>query len=197
MFIFLSVCSRMYSKICNIGFQFIQTVVFDGFRFLDICHKRIDRGRMTVMRDISLKDRHDIDPERVVNKLQEFQFDPVLSEYIQLPQILRIVECFTGRDITATHTMLINKVILRKIPDLRLIFVVWKFCGKAQFPQSFRRFTRNSTETLLFCKFSTPGNQVKIRYFTKCNVFNSTQHILHILLVFIVKAQIFKCSLVC
>ena len=113
---------------------------------------------MTVMRDISLKDRHDIDPERVVNKLQEFQFDPVLSEYIRLPQILRIVECFTGRDITATHTMLINKVILRKIPDLRLIFVVWKFCGKAQFPQSFRRFTRNSTETLLFYKFSTPGN---------------------------------------
>ena len=112
---------------------------------------------MTVMRDISLKDRHDIDPERVVNKLQEFQFDPVLSEYIRLPQILRIVECFTGRDITATHTMLINKVILRKISNLRVI----SWCGnfvERQFPQSFGRFTRNFTETLLFYKFSTPGN---------------------------------------
>ena len=88
---------------------------------------------MTVMRDISLKDRHDIDPERVVNKVQEFQFDPVLSEYIRLPQILRIVECFTGRDITATHTMLINKVIPRKIPNFHLISWYGNFVERHSF----------------------------------------------------------------
>ena len=37
------------------------------------------------------------------------QFDPVLSRYCSLPDILKYVECFTGPDIMAMHTMLINK----------------------------------------------------------------------------------------
>ena len=37
------------------------------------------------------------------------QHDPVLSSYFYLPAILRYVECFTGPDIMAMHTMLINK----------------------------------------------------------------------------------------
>ena len=41
-------------------------------------------------------------------------------------------------------------------------FVVWKFCGKAQFPHSFGRFARNSAETLPFSKISKPENQVKL-----------------------------------
>ena len=47
-------------------------------------------------------------------------------------------------------------------------FLVWKFCGKAQFPRSFGRFARNFAETLSFRKISTPGNQVKLWYFLQC-----------------------------
>ena len=43
--------------------------------------------------------------------------------------------------------------------------MVWKFCGKARFPQSFGRFAGNSVETVRFQKISTPRNQVKLRYF--------------------------------
>ena len=44
-------------------------------------------------------------------------------------------------------------------------FLVWKFCGKAQFPHSFGRFARNCAETVPFRKISTPGNQVEVWYF--------------------------------
>lgn len=37
------------------------------------------------------------------------QLDPVLSQYFFTPAIVRYVECFTGPDIMAMHTMLINK----------------------------------------------------------------------------------------
>lgn len=37
------------------------------------------------------------------------QFDPVLVEYCKLPEVVRYVECITGPDIMAMHTMLINK----------------------------------------------------------------------------------------
>ena len=37
-------------------------------------------------------------------------------------------------------------------------FLVWKFCGKAQFPHSFGRFTWNYVETVPFHKISTPRN---------------------------------------
>ena len=47
-------------------------------------------------------------------------------------------------------------------------FLVWKFCGKAQFPQSFGQIAWNSTETVHFQKISTPWNYVKFRYFTQC-----------------------------
>ena len=47
-------------------------------------------------------------------------------------------------------------------------FLMWKLCGKAQFPQSFGRFAQNFAETLPFHKISIPGNQVKIWYFSQC-----------------------------
>jgi len=79
-------------------------------RFVDICHKRVDdTGAMTIMKDVALKNRQDVDPERVINKIQDYQADPELSSYFRLPQILKYVECFTGRDCLAVHTMLINK----------------------------------------------------------------------------------------
>ena len=47
-------------------------------------------------------------------------------------------------------------------------FLVWKFCGKVQFPHSFGRIVRNFAETMLFREISTPGNQMKLRYFSQC-----------------------------
>ena len=37
-------------------------------------------------------------------------------------------------------------------------YLVWKFCGKAQFPHSLGRITRNHAETVPFHKISKPGN---------------------------------------
>ena len=37
-------------------------------------------------------------------------------------------------------------------------FPVWKFCGKAQFPHSFRRIAQNNEETVPFHKIFTPEN---------------------------------------
>ena len=44
---------------------------------------------------------------------------------------------------------------------------MWKFCGKTQFLDSLGRFTRNYLDTVPFHKISTPGNWVKLRYFTQ------------------------------
>ena len=37
-------------------------------------------------------------------------------------------------------------------------FLVWKFCGKAQFPHSFGRISLKYAEIVPFHKYSTPGN---------------------------------------
>ena len=41
-------------------------------------------------------------------------------------------------------------------------FLMWKFCGKAQFPQSFGQIIRNYAETVPFHKISTPGNEITV-----------------------------------
>ena len=38
-------------------------------------------------------------------------------------------------------------------------FLVWKICGKAQFPHSFGRFTRNYMETVPFTNF--PHHEIR------------------------------------
>ena len=35
-------------------------------------------------------------------------------------------------------------------------FLVWRFCGKAQFPHSFERIAQNYAETVPFYKIPTP-----------------------------------------
>ncbi len=62
-----------------------------------------------MMRDVSLKDRVGISNERIVNKVQDFLWDEELSKHATFPQVLDVVEAFTGPDIRAMHTMLINK----------------------------------------------------------------------------------------
>ena len=45
-----------------------------------------------------------------------------------------------------------------KNTTISLNFLVWEFCGKAQFTHSFVRFARNYAETASFHKVATPGN---------------------------------------
>lgn len=78
-------------------------------RFLDVVEGRASTGGMTKMKDVSLKGVQGVSQERVVNKIQDFVWDEVLSEHCRLPQVLDYVECFTGPNIVAMHTMLINK----------------------------------------------------------------------------------------
>ena len=46
--------------------------------------------------------------------------------------------------------------VTAKNPVISPNFLVWKFCGKAQFPHSFGRFAPNYAETESFHKISAP-----------------------------------------
>lgn len=78
-------------------------------RFLDIVDGVVDAGAILRMKDLSLKDRTGLPNERIYNKIQDFVWDEVLAKYIQLPELLDYVQCFTGPNIRAVHSMLINK----------------------------------------------------------------------------------------
>jgi len=78
-------------------------------RFLDIVDGVVDPGAILRMKDLSLKDRTGLPNERVFNKIQDFVWDETLSKFVCLPEVLDYVECFTGPNIRAVHSMLINK----------------------------------------------------------------------------------------
>ncbi|XP_013785887.1 phytanoyl-CoA dioxygenase, peroxisomal-like isoform X2 [Limulus polyphemus] len=95
------------------GFLIVQNLVSKenlqiyGERFQDLCDGKIKVPGLTMMRDISYKDHYT--NEHVVNKIQDLFLDEVLFDYCRLPEVLDYVECFTGPNIMAMHTMLINK----------------------------------------------------------------------------------------
>jgi phytanoyl-CoA hydroxylase len=98
------------------GFLVIPNLVPDDLldacyaRFLDLVNGRVaEPGSILMMKDFSLKDRRGLPKERIYNKIQDFVWDDVLSQYICLPAVLDYVQCFVGPDIRAVHTMLINK----------------------------------------------------------------------------------------
>lgn len=70
-------------------------------RFDDIVAGRIPRENITVM--------YDIMDRKSVNKLQDIAQDPIFREYIEYKEILNVIECFTGPNILAIHSMLIAK----------------------------------------------------------------------------------------
>ncbi|BFZ08717.1 hypothetical protein BsWGS_11756 [Bradybaena similaris] len=78
-------------------------------RFAQICRREVVVHGLTVMRDIAIKDSEFVPGEQAVTKVQDFQNDEVLFEYCTLPEIVDYVACFTGPDVVAMHTMLINK----------------------------------------------------------------------------------------
>ena len=49
-----------------------------------------------MMRDVSLKDYTGISNERIFNKVQDFLWDEELSKHCLHPEILDVVEAFTG-----------------------------------------------------------------------------------------------------
>ncbi|KAF7658342.1 hypothetical protein LDENG_00014020 [Lucifuga dentata] len=97
------------------GFILIKNLVSDEdierFRkvFERICRQEVKVPGLTVMRDITIAKSKFIPDQKTVTKLQNFQENPELFRYCTLPEILQYVECFTGPNIMAMHTMLINK----------------------------------------------------------------------------------------
>ncbi|KAM7377988.1 hypothetical protein PAMA_013072 [Pampus argenteus] len=97
------------------GFILIKNLVseedIDMFRkeFERICRQEVKVPGLVVMRDVAIVNSEFVADQKAVSKLQDFQEDPELFRYCTLPQILKYVECFTGPNIMAMHTMLINK----------------------------------------------------------------------------------------
>ena len=61
-------------------------------RFLDIVDGVVDAGAILKMKDLSLKDLKGLPNERVYNKIQDFVWDEVLAQFIQLPELLDYVQ---------------------------------------------------------------------------------------------------------
>ncbi|KAL4149354.1 hypothetical protein QTP88_003316 [Uroleucon formosanum] len=80
-------------------------------RFIDICEDKVNRGGITLMKDISSVkiNQEAISKELIVNKIQDIVWDDVFEQYFLHPELLDYVQCFTGNNIMAMHSMLINK----------------------------------------------------------------------------------------
>ncbi|XP_048075480.2 phytanoyl-CoA dioxygenase, peroxisomal-like isoform X4 [Ursus arctos] len=97
------------------GYLVIKNLVSDAdikcFRneFERICKGEVKPEQMMIMRDVTIEKSEYAPSERTVSKVQSFQEDEELFRYCTLPEVLKYVECFTGPNIMAMHTMLINK----------------------------------------------------------------------------------------
>lgn len=78
-------------------------------RFEQICRREVEVPGLTIMRDVAIARSEFVPGEQAVTKLQEFQNDDVLFGYCELPEIIKYVQAFTGKEVKAMHTMLINK----------------------------------------------------------------------------------------
>nr|XP_049705816.1 probable phytanoyl-CoA dioxygenase [Helicoverpa armigera] len=86
----------------------LQTLDSYRQRFTDVCEGRVEKGRVTVVKDRSLSTHH-TRPEDYINKIQELLYDEVYSTYSEDPRMLHIVSQLIGEDLTAVNCMLINK----------------------------------------------------------------------------------------
>ncbi|XP_043943902.1 phytanoyl-CoA dioxygenase, peroxisomal [Protopterus annectens] len=97
------------------GYLVIKNLVADEdikrFRdeFETICRREVVVPGMVVMKDVAIARSEFVPDQKAITKVQDFQGDDELFRYCTLPQILEYVECFTGPNIMAMHTMLINK----------------------------------------------------------------------------------------
>jgi len=99
----------------NNGFILIPSLVtpesLERFRkrFQDVCMGKVKVLGMTVMKDVAIAKSEFADGEKAITKIQDFTLDDELFQYCCLPEIVKYVENFTGPNIMAMHTMLINK----------------------------------------------------------------------------------------
>ncbi|XP_043822570.1 phytanoyl-CoA dioxygenase, peroxisomal [Dromiciops gliroides] len=97
------------------GFLIIRKLVSDADiqryrdKFERICRKEVEPPGIEIMKDVTIVKSAISPHENVTTKIQNFQNDEELFSYCTLPQIVKYVECFTGPNIMAMHTMLINK----------------------------------------------------------------------------------------
>nr|UHN91811.1 phytanoyl-CoA dioxygenase [Epicauta chinensis] len=75
-------------------------------RFIEIIEGRVKKGFMVILKDFSLTNK---EGEERVTKIQDWLYDDVLFDYANNRRLLDVVETFTGPNITAVHSMLINK----------------------------------------------------------------------------------------
>ncbi|CAF0944035.1 unnamed protein product [Adineta steineri] len=78
-------------------------------RFQDVCLGKVKVLGMTVIKDVAIAKSEFADGEKAITKIQDFTLDDELFKYCCLPEIVKYVENFTGPNIMAMHTMLINK----------------------------------------------------------------------------------------
>ncbi|XP_057659407.1 phytanoyl-CoA dioxygenase, peroxisomal-like isoform X2 [Diorhabda carinulata] len=89
----------------NINYELIDEL---NQRFIDICEGNAEDAKCQIIKDPILK-KKGAKGEFVVNKLQEITYDPILSKYSSEKSLLDVVENIIGPNITAVHSMLINK----------------------------------------------------------------------------------------
>ncbi|KAH1015172.1 phytanoyl-CoA dioxygenase, peroxisomal [Dendroctonus ponderosae] len=77
-------------------------------RFIDICKGSTDHQVFMVMKDPSLK-HSNAKGEHLIDKLQDFAFDPVFWSYASDVNVVNVVEEIIGPNITVAHSMFINK----------------------------------------------------------------------------------------
>ncbi|KAF5297526.1 hypothetical protein FQA39_LY19256 [Lamprigera yunnana] len=80
-----------------------------GERFRDFCNNdNSDVKVLMVMKDLHLKAKN-AKGEFLINKIQDIVFDEVFFKYISYKPLLDVVQSIIGPNITAFHSMLINK----------------------------------------------------------------------------------------
>jgi len=52
---------------------------------------------------------YDVKDRKALTKIQDMHMDPIFRQYTEHKKILDIIECFTGPNIMAIHSMLIVK----------------------------------------------------------------------------------------
>lgn len=82
----------MLLKLPTNTYHFIFTL-FNRQRFSDICEDRINRGGITVMKDVSLAKRNQetISKEYSIYKIQDILWDDVFEQYFLHPTVILFI----------------------------------------------------------------------------------------------------------
>lgn len=67
---------------------------FNRQRFLDICEGKVDRGGITMMKDVSLikKNEESISIDHSINKIQDILWDEVFEQYFLHAEVIILSE---------------------------------------------------------------------------------------------------------